>query len=55
MQRDMKQILHINDEFNLQAAHFRDRELQFNDLTKEYRAKLEQIKFEREQLAMKEE
>ncbi len=38
-----------------QAIQFRDKEQQFAALSKEYREKLEQIKFERERIALKEE
>jgi len=55
MQRDMKQIMGINEEYELQADKFREREMHFAQLTKEYREKLEQVKFERERLALKEE
>jgi len=34
---------------------FREREIQFTDLTREYKEKLELLKFEREKLALKEE
>ena len=34
---------------------FHDRELQFNELAKEYREKIELLKFEREKIALKEE
>jgi len=55
MQRDMKQIMGINEEYESQADKFREREMHFAQLTKEYREKLEQVKFERERLALKEE
>lgn len=45
----------INEEFQLQANSFRERELQFTDLSREYKEKLEIVKFEREKLALKEE
>ena len=51
----MKQIMGINEEYEAQADKFRERELHFGQLTKEYREKLEQVKFERERLALKEE
>lgn len=55
MQRDIKQIMSINEEYEAQADRFRDKEIQFVELTKEYREKLEKVKFERERLALKEE
>lgn len=55
MQRDLKSILAVNEEYQLQAAQFRDREQQYSDLGREYREKLEAVKFERERIALKEE
>lgn len=54
-QRELKQIMAINEEYQLQANSFRERELQFTELSREYKEKLEIIKFEREKLALKEE
>ena len=54
-QRELKQIMAINEEYQLQANAFRERELQFTELSREYKEKLEVIKFEREKLALKEE
>jgi hypothetical protein len=51
----MKQLIATNDQYQLQAQQFRDRELQYNELSREYRDKLEQLKVEREKLATKEE
>lgn len=45
----------INEEYQLQANAFREREIQFTELSSEYKEKLEVIKFEREKLALKEE
>lgn len=45
----------INEEYQLQANAFRERELQFTELSREYKEKLEIVKFEREKLALKEE
>ena len=45
----------INEEFQNQANSFRERENQFQELSREYRDKLEIVKFEREKLALKEE
>ncbi len=53
--RNMKQLIATNDQYQLQAQQFRDRELQYNELSREYRDKLEQLKVEREKLATKEE
>jgi hypothetical protein len=39
----------------MQAMGFREREIQFTDLAREYKEKLELLKFEREKLALKEE
>lgn len=54
-QRELKQVMSINDEFQLQATAFKERETQFTELSREYKEKLELIKFEREKLALKEE
>lgn len=45
----------INQEFINQSAAFKEREAQFIDLGREYREKLEILKFERERIALKEE
>jgi len=55
MQRDLKQIMQINEEFQNQSGAFRDWESQFVELGREYREKLEILKFERERIALKEE
>lgn len=55
MQRDIKQIMAINEEYETQADRFREKEIKFNELTVEYREKIEEVKFERERLALKEE
>jgi len=55
MQRDIKQIMAINEEYETQADRFREKEIKFNELTIEYREKIEEVKFERERLALKEE
>lgn len=47
--------MQINEEYQLQAQAFRERETQFQELSKEYKDKLEMVKFEREKLALKEE
>ena len=39
----------------MQANSFKEREAQFTELGREYKEKLELIKFEREKLALKEE
>lgn len=54
-QWDLKKILKINDEFQQQAGLFKDREQQYLELGREYREKLEIVKFERERIALKEE
>ena len=54
-QKDLKQIIAINDDFQAQAAQFKDREAQYIELGREYREKLEIVKFERERMALKEE
>lgn len=48
-------MLSVNDEFQMQAGQFKEREIQYNELAREYREKLKQIEFEREKLAIKEE
>ena len=45
----------VNEEYQMQAAQFKDREVQYNELAREYRDKLESVKFERERIALKEE
>ena len=45
----------INEEFQIQANAFKEREIQFTELSREYKDKLEIVKFEREKLALKEE
>jgi hypothetical protein len=55
MQRDLKSIMAVNEEYQMQAAQFKDREIQYNELAREYRDKLESVKFERERIALKEE
>ena len=47
--------MQINDEYQVQALAFQEREQQFSDLAREYKEKLELLKFEREKLALKEE
>ena len=54
-QRELKQLMAINEEYQLQANAFREREIQFTELSREYKETLEVIKFEREKLALKEE
>ena len=54
-QRDLKQILRINEEFQQQAGVLKDREQQYFELGRDYREKLEIVKFERERIALKEE
>jgi len=39
----------------LQAMQFKEKELQYQELGREYREKLEAVKFERERIALKEE
>lgn len=55
MQRDLKSIMAVNEEYQVQANHFKEREQQYNDLSREYREKLEAVKFDRERIALKEE
>ena len=55
VQRDLKSLVAVNEEYQDQALQFKEREQQFAALSKEYREKLEQIKFERERMALKEE
>ena len=43
-QRELKQIMSINEEYQLQANAFREREVQFTELSSEYKEKLEVIK-----------
>ena len=54
-QRDLKQIMSINEEYQVQASAFKEREIQFTELSREYKDKLEIVKFEREKLTLKEE
>ena len=39
----------------MQTQQFKEREAQYSDLGREYREKLEAVKFERERIALKEE
>mmetsp|Transcript_5561 Transcript_5561/g.8747 ORF Transcript_5561/g.8747 Transcript_5561/m.8747 type:complete len:196 (+) Transcript_5561:880-1467(+) len=55
MQRDLKSILAVNEEYQQQAQNFKERENQLSDLAREYREKVEAVKFEREKIAFKEE
>ena len=55
VQRDLKSLVAVNEEYQEQALQFKDREEQYAALSKEYREKLETIKFERERIALKEE
>ena len=45
----------VNDEYQIQASQLKDREQQYAELGREYREKLENVKFERERIALKEE
>ncbi len=45
----------INQEFQNQTAAIKEREAQYVELGREYREKLEILKFERERIALKEE
>ena len=45
----------VNEEYQIQASQLKDREQQYAELGREYREKLEQVKFERERIALKEE
>ena len=55
MQRDLKSIMAVNEEYQMQTQQFKEREAQYSDLGREYREKLEAVKFERERIALKEE
>lgn len=55
LQRDLKSIMAVNEEYQIQTSQLRDREEQYSELGREYREKLEQVKFERERIALKEE
>lgn len=39
----------------MNAQQFKEREMQFNEVAREYREKIKMIEFEREKLAIKEE
>jgi hypothetical protein len=41
MQRDLKSIMAVNEEYQIQSLQFKERESQYNELAKEYKAKLE--------------
>ena len=45
----------VNEEYQIQTSQMKEREAQYSDLGREYREKLEQVKFERERIALKEE
>ena len=55
MQRDLKAILAVNEEYQVQTTQMKEREGQYSELAREYREKLEAVKFERERIALKEE
>lgn len=55
MQRDLKSIMAVNEEYQIQANQFQEREKQYSELSREYREKLEAVKFDRERIALKEE
>jgi hypothetical protein len=55
MQRDLKSLMAVNEEYQLQAMQFKEKEQQYQELGREYREKLESVKFERERIALKEE
>lgn len=45
----------VNEEYQMQTQQFKEREGQYSELGREYREKLEAVKFERERIALKEE
>ena len=45
----------VNEEYQIQVQQLKDREAQYSDLGREYREKIEEVKFERERIALKEE
>lgn len=45
----------VNEEYQIQTQQLKDREAQYQELGREYRERLEQVKFERERIALKEE
>jgi hypothetical protein len=45
----------VNEEYQVQANQFKEREQQYAELSREYREKLEAVKFDRERIALKEE
>lgn len=54
LDRDLRQLLQVNDAFQLQTAELQRRENQFHEAAREYREKQEQLKVEHERIAMKE-
>jgi hypothetical protein len=45
----------VNEEYQIQSMQYKERESQYNELAREYRDKLEAVKFEREKIGLKEE
>jgi chromosome segregation ATPase len=54
LDRDLRQLLQVNDAFQLQTAELQRRENQFHEAARDYREKQEQLKVEQERIAMKE-
>ena len=55
MQREHKQLLVVNEDFQMKFDEFKHREQQFQNITREFREKSENLNFEREKIALKEE
>lgn len=54
LDRDLKQVLQVNEAFTLQASDFQKREYQYQELTKDYRERMESLKLDQERIALKE-
>ena len=54
LDRDLRQLLSVNEAFQLQTAELQRREQQHLDLARDYRERTELLKVEQERIAMKE-
>ena len=54
LDRDLKQVFQVNEAFTLQASDFQKREYQYQELTKDYRERMESLKLDQERIALKE-
>ena len=54
LDRDLRQLLSVNDAFQLQTAELQRREASYMEATRDFRERGEQLKLEQERIAMKE-